>query len=184
MREGYMTAMRAQLIRSATILLCLFAPALRAETGSGNASFIAHGPAGLRIEGTTEKATLASEADAFVITVDLTVLKTGIDVRDRHTRDDLDTAHFPLASLRVPRAAITLPAAGSRSRGTASGKLTLHGQSRDVTFTYEIEERGGSWSVEAALPIRLADFDIKPRRYLGVGVKDDVEASAKLSVTP
>ncbi len=179
-----MARMNAWLSRSIAVVAYLLAPALRAETGSGTASFTAHGPAGLQIEGKTEKAALAVDGDAFVVTVDLSALKTGIDVRDRHTQEDLDTAHFPAASLRVPRASIALPAAGGGPVGTAIGKLTLHGQTRDATFTYQISASGGGWDVQASLAIRLSDFAIKPRKYLGVGVKDDVEASVKLRVAP
>lgn len=166
------------------VAVVLGGPAARAEEGKGSASFVALGPAGLRIEGSTDQVKLVAHDDELVVTVDLASLKTGIGVRDKHLREDLQTAQFPSAELRVKRAALKLPQPLAEASGEADGQLLLHGQSKPVHFRYTARRTGGGAEVTGALRIHLADFGIAPRAYLGISVKPDVDASVKLQVAP
>jgi len=165
-------------------LLVLGGLAARAEEGKGSASFVALGPAGLRIEGSTDQVKLFAQDDQLVVTVDLASLKTGIGVRDKHLREDLQTAQFPSGELRVKRAALKLPQPLAEASGEADGQLLLHGQSNSVHFRFTARRTDGGTEVTGALRIHLADFGIAPRAYLGISVKPDVDVSVKLQVAP
>ena len=156
----------------------------RAEQGKGAASFVALGPAGLRIEGATDQVKLATQDDQVVVTVDLGSLKTGINVRDKHLREDLQTGQFPTAELRVKRDALKLPEPLSETSGEADGQLLLHGQTRPIHFSYRLKRTEAGTDVNGSFRIHLADFGIAPRAYLGITVKPDVDASVQLQVVP
>jgi hypothetical protein len=68
------------------------------------------------------------------------------------------------------------PVATFSGRSRFSGVLTLHGVSRPVSGEVRIERLTRGARVEARFPISLPDYVIPKPRYLGVGVKDVVQA--------
>jgi hypothetical protein len=94
------------------------------------------------------------------ITADLSTLKTGIGLRDKHTRDRLDADKNPKAKL--------IKAIGKNGKGEAI--IMVRGKKQKVEGTYTIEGD----HVKADFPMKLSDLDIKDVRYMGVGVKDTV----------
>src|SRR5208283_6245359 len=60
--------------------------ALSAPTDK-HVGFVASGPAGMKIEGTTSDLDLADQGETIVITVPLANLSTGIGLRDRHMKE-------------------------------------------------------------------------------------------------
>jgi hypothetical protein len=95
------------------------------------------------------------------ILVNLKHLKTGIELRDKHTQKHLETDKYPDAVLMV--------AQGKGGKGKA--KLRIHGKEIVVSGTYEV--KGPKLLVK--FPVHLADVNITGIKYMGVGVKDDVE---------
>ena len=43
---------------------------------------------------------------------------------------------------------------------TATGKLTLHGHTRQVTFGFKAERTGGKFEVTGSIPVTFADYGI------------------------
>ena len=119
--------------------------------------------------------------------VDLKTLDTGIDLRNRHLRDNYleigKGAGFDTATL----SGIVLDA---KDPGAFTGKTTfrgtfeLHGQKKDVTGEAQVRKQGEVYLVDAAFPLLVADFQIKKPSYLGVGVKNELKVRVSLEVAP
>jgi len=134
--------------------------------------------------------TLTSASPAALggaLAVDLKTLETGIPLRDEHLRDryletgkgqGFDTA--VLSDVRLPEAG---PGFSGRTRFT--GTLLLHGTRRPVSGPAEIRrDPDGAVHVDATFPVVLADYGIAAPRYLGVGVKDEVQVRTSLTASP
>ncbi len=106
------------------------------------------------------------------ITVNLSRLKTGMNLRDEHTKKYLETTNFPEA--------ILLSAQGKNGKGT--GQIKIKGIEKTIQGTYVIQEN----TLQAKFPLKLSEFNIKGIRYMGVGVKDEiqVEISVPLKTGP
>jgi polyisoprenoid-binding protein YceI len=172
---------QASLIGGASLLalitFSLVAAAKLNKTGDANTSFKAAGPAGLNIEGKTADMTVADDGATVTITVPLANLSTGIELRDKHTKNALEADKYPTVVLTVARGALKFPAAGAESSGDAPGKMTLHGKTNDVTIHYTAKLSGDTLSVAGSTRINVNDYDIKPPSYLGVSVKPDVDVA-------
>lgn len=94
------------------------------------------------------------------ITVDLSTLKTGIALRDKHTKERLMADKYPKAKL--------VSAEGKNGIGTAT--IEVKGKTQKVSGTYKIDGA----SLISEFKMSLADLDIKDVRYMGVGVKDQI----------
>jgi polyisoprenoid-binding protein YceI len=163
-----------------TLMMLLATPAFAQVERSGAASttFFGKGPAGFKLEGKTEEVTLKDDGKTVSISVPLSTLKTGIDLRDRHMREKyLEVEKYPNAVLDVPWSAIQLPAEGQTTTQTVPGKMSLHGKTRDVSVTYTLKRTGDTYAATGSVPLNLKDFDINLPNYLGVTVKPDIETS-------
>lgn len=142
-------------------------------------NFLASGPAGMKIEGTTSDLTLAENGDNLVLTVPLSNLTTGIGLRDRHMKEKyLEVAKYPTATLSVARGAIKMPAGGDKVEADAPGTVNIHGQTRPVTVHYESKRDGSTFITKGKFWINITQFGINVPSYLGVTVKPDVEVDA------
>ena len=120
---------------------------------------------------------------AIEVTIDATSLTTGNEQRDTHLRsaDFFDVAKFP-----------TLHFVGGRATGDAAGefqltgKLTMHGVTRDVTLSATAEGHGADpWGghragYSATTKIRRSDWGLTWNQALeagGVVVGDEVKIS-------
>ena len=132
--------------------------------------------------GTSKPALLKGE-----ITVDLATIDTGIGLRNQHLRDKyleisrgrgFDKA--VLSEVRLDQA----DGEGFQGKTGFTGKLLLHGVSRDVAGTGEIRREGSETRVEASFPLTLTDFGIEPPEYLGVGVANKLLVKVRFTATP
>jgi YceI-like domain len=164
------------LLASAAVAL---APLARAEGPgtTGTARFLARGPAGLKIEGKTDQLACAPGGDAIKCTLSVGKFTTGIELRDRHLYNAIESGSFPDASLSVARGELSVPAAGAEAGGEAKGQLTFHGHTAPVTFRYSAK-RGAGFDVQASFTLDLRDFGVTPPSYMGLTVKPDVEVNA------
>lgn len=117
-----------------------------------------------------------------VLRVDLRTLDTGIDLRNRHMRDNyLEVARgeaFAYAELHD----VELPGSdATRASGKVAfrGNLRLHDVTRIVEGEAELTRDGGRLRVVARFPVRLDAHDVPPPRYLGVGVRDEVRVEVR-----
>ncbi|MFN8944392.1 MAG: YceI family protein [Pseudobdellovibrionaceae bacterium] len=102
------------------------------------------------------------------IVVKLSQLKTGIELRDKHTKDHLEVDKYPAATL--------ISASGKDGKGT--GKIEIRGVQKDVEGTYKVE---GSTFI-AEFPVNFPDYNIKGIRYAGLGVKDKGVITVKVPI--
>lgn len=169
--------LQSKLIGGAALLalvsFSLVAAAKYTKTGGGTAGFKAVGPGGLNIDGKTSEVDVADDGTTVTVTVKLTGLDTGMSLRDKHTKEDLEADKFQTATLKVARSAVKLGGSGD-----AKGQMTIHGQTKDVTFHYETSGD----TVKGTTRINVGDFGVKPRSYLGISIKNDVDVFASFPV--
>ena len=143
-------------------------------------SFVAVGPAGLRIVGKTSELSVVENASRIEVDVPLAHLATGISLRDRHMREKyLEVGKYPVARLSIARDALALPKSGGQKTGDAQGLLNLHGKTHPVTVHWEATRQASGYAVRGTFHANMRDFGINVPRYLGVTVKPDVAIEAK-----
>jgi polyisoprenoid-binding protein YceI len=130
------------------------------------------------IDGTVRVDSDGSSALTGSLSVDLSTLDTGIELRNTHLRERYLEVGRGEGYDRAVLTEIALdggPAATFSGRTRFRGVLTVHGVSRPVTGDARLESTPSGTRVEASFPVHLPAFEIAKPRYLGVGVKDDVE---------
>ncbi|MEZ0391934.1 MAG: YceI family protein [Pseudobdellovibrionaceae bacterium] len=106
--------------------------------------------------------------EAKNILVGLKKLKTGINLRDEHTRKHLQVDKYPDAVL--------VSAKGQGGKG--EGLLRIRGIEKKISGTYKVE---GS-TLMAEFPIKLSDFEITGIKYMGVGVDDNAKVKVSIPI--
>jgi hypothetical protein len=100
------------------------------------------------------------------VLIDLRNISTGIALRDKHTKEHLLVEKFPKAKL--------VKAVGKDGKGTA--RISIKGVEKEYAGTYKVEGD----KVIATFPVHLPDLKIEGVRYMGVGVKDEVNVKIEL----
>jgi polyisoprenoid-binding protein YceI len=117
-----------------------------------------------------------TSATAVQIQADLTALKSDDDRRDGQLqRQALETSQFPTATftLTEPIDLGSVPADGQTIHVTASGQLTLHGQTRTIQIPLDARIDNGAIAVTGSIEIQFADYGIaKPQSFLVLSVAD------------
>ena len=115
--------------------------------------------------------------------MDLATLDTGIELRNRHLRDEYLEVERGPDFRRAVLSGIVLgdppPTGGGRRDTRFSGSLVLHGVQRAIEGEAELLRREGRIQVEAVFRLSLEAFGIPPPRYLGIGVRDAVEVTVR-----
>ncbi len=125
-------------------------------------------PGSLTLQGTT--------ITAVEVTAHLSTLTSDDDRRDGQLkRQALETAKFPDATFTLTRPIElgSLPADGATLSATATGKLTLHGVTKEVSIGLKGTRRGGLMTVTGSMTIAFADFNIEPPSSFAVLSVDD-----------
>lgn len=104
------------------------------------------------------------------IVVNLKNLKTGVELRDKHTQKHLGTDKFPEAVL--------VSATGKGGKGT--GKIKIRGIEKDIAGVYKVDGK----TLKAKFKLTLSDFGIEDINYMGVGVEDEVTLNVSVPVKP
>ncbi len=128
-----------------------------------------------RTPAVTGTATLAGTTiTTLEVTADLTALKSDDDRRDNQLgRQSIETDAFPTATftLTTPIALGTLATDGTTVSVSATGQLTLHGVTRDVTLQLQGRYAGGVVAVAGSTEIVFADYDIeRPNAFIVLSV--------------
>ena len=115
------------------------------------------------------------------IAVDLKTLDTGIGLRNTHMRENyLEVAKgdgFDRAVLS--EIVVKGDAASLTGATTFTATLLVHGTRKPVNGQARISRTGADVRVDASFSVTLQDFGIAEPRYLGVGVKDQVQVKVK-----
>ncbi len=144
----------------------------------GTSTFGAFTATSASLSGWAELAAAAQLAGARgQVDVRAATLHTGIGLRDRHLRQELDTDRWPLVSLAVER--VTVGPVAAAATGTTPvvlhGVLTVKGRGNAVAFEAAAGFRGDTLVVTGRVPLRFTDVGMKPpAKLLGsVKVHDD-----------
>jgi polyisoprenoid-binding protein YceI len=118
--------------------------------------------------------------------VDLKTLDSGISLRNTHMRENYLEVGKGNGFDRAVLSEITL---GGGDVTTVNGSTTftamlqVHGTKKPVSGQAKVTRSGSDVRVEASFPVSLPDFGVAEPRYLGVGVKDQVQVRVKFGGT-
>jgi polyisoprenoid-binding protein YceI len=128
-----------------------------------------------------------SKITAATITADLTGLQSDDNRRDGQlSHRGLETSTFPTATftLSQPVDLGSIPADGQIVSVTATGQLTLHGQTKTVEIPLQARLSGGIIAVTGTLPIAFADYGISPpTSFIALSVEDHGTMELQLMFT-
>jgi polyisoprenoid-binding protein YceI len=113
---------------------------------------------------------------AATITADLETLQSDDRRRDGQLRGQgIQTGQYPNATftLTSPIDLGSVPVDGATFTANATGKLNLHGQTKDVTIAIKAKRSGDVVVVSGSLPIVFADYAIsKPNSFAVLSIAD------------
>jgi polyisoprenoid-binding protein YceI len=69
-------------------------------------------------------------------------------------------------------------------KAAASGKMTIHGVTQDVTINGTIENASGSPKMKAKFMVKLADYKIKIPQLLWKNIAEEVEVTVEFNFKP
>lgn len=115
------------------------------------------------------------------VVVDLKTLDTGIGLRNTHMRDNYLEVGRGDGFDRAVLSEIVLKGEAAAAAGatTFTATLLVHGTRKPVSGQVRIARTGADVRVDASFPVNLPDFGIPEPRYLGVGVKDQVQVKVR-----
>lgn len=132
------------------------------------------------INGKVPEVTVAQEeGEHLVFKVDLHKLKTGIGLRDTHTKDLLRVKKYPMAELRIPK---TVNPKGK----SVKGRFTMNDATNEVTVSYTAAKKNGAYHVTANFTLDVTQFNVDPEKlcYLGVCANKETKVTATVAMTP
>ena len=130
-----------------------------------------------RTEAVTGSITIeGTRLTAANFSVDMATVTSDEDRRDRQFRGRImDTATYPTATfaLSEPITLASIPAQGVTASATATGKLTMHGVTRTITFTLSGRRSGSMLEVNGSIPIQFGDYNIENPSFGPAQTGDD-----------
>ena len=126
------------------------------------------------------------------ISIPVTTLKTGIDLRDEHLRSDnwLDAESYPEITFMIKKVSDVKVEADNKLQAKITGDFTAHGVTKEVvanvTMTYLDESEqtkqrapGDLLGVQATFNIILSDYDVE-NMVVGQKVSENIEISVNI----
>jgi polyisoprenoid-binding protein YceI len=102
------------------------------------------------------------------IEADLTQLTSDETRRDNAIRQrGLESERYPTATLELtePIQLTSTPVEGQEVRGQGTGRLTVHGVTREVDLDLQGRWSGETIQVVGQLPVKMTDYQIEPPRF-------------------
>lgn len=127
-----------------------------------------------------------TQVTAVDISADVTSLKSDRPQRDGQVTRALETARFGTATFKLTQP-IVLPSApqkGQAVNASATGELTLHGQTRSVTVPLEARWNGPTIDVSGKADVKLADYQITRPQVPGIAVDEQGQLELSLTFVP
>jgi polyisoprenoid-binding protein YceI len=133
------------------------------------------------------------------VQVPVASLNTGLTMRDEHLRGAnwLDAAHHPNIELELVRTTVRAITPGRTARGEVVGRLSLHGQTREVRVPVQVRyvpldprEHAGMdqvginanmLRVKGTLRVRLSDFGVSIMSILRLKVANEIAINLDLT---
>src|SRR3954466_13161066 len=141
------------------------------------------------MKGTFTLKTDGTFAAGSKITIDLTTLRSDQSQRDGFIKDNtLETRRFPTAEFvpeKATGATLPLPISGELKLAVA-GKMTVHGKTKDVTFTVTAKRDGPKLTATATADPSwtFADFGMTVPRVASVlSIEDEIRVEISLVAT-
>jgi polyisoprenoid-binding protein YceI len=103
-------------------------------------------------------------------TVEMSTIKSNESQRDAQFDGRImDVGSYPTGTFTLTRpiSLSPLPAAGTVKTYSATGKLTLHGQTRPVTFPLTAERTANAIKISGSIPVTFARWDIPNPSFSG-----------------
>lgn len=133
------------------------------------------------VTGTTEIA--GTTVTAVDVEVDMTTFESPESRRDGQFQGRImETAQFPTATftLTEPLELGAVPADGEDVTVEATGELTMHGVTNEITFALTARRSGSTFAASATIPISFSDYDIDDPSGGPASVGDDGELEVLL----
>lgn len=133
------------------------------------------------ITGTAEIA--GTTASAVDVEVDMTTFESDESRRDGQFQGRImETSQFPTATFALtdPIDLGSIPADGEEITVEATGELTMHGITNEVTFELTAKLSGSTFAVNATIPITFSEYDIDDPSGGPATVGDDGELEVLL----
>ena len=130
-----------------------------------------------------------SDLVAYVgeLSVELDTLDTGIGLRNTHLGEQYlevmrgdGFTHATLSNLHLDEA---IPHDATRHDTDFLATLRLHGTERQINGETTIKRINRGLEIEAEFAVSISDYGIAPPRYLGIGVRDEVEITVTFIAT-
>ena len=151
------------------------------QIGNADVSFQAAGPGGLKINGSCSGFTAKEAGGTLTMKVNLSSIKTGIGLRDKHTKKALNTEKHGDAVMTVKRSDLQMPEDKKTKEGSAPAQLTINGKTKKATIKYQAKRTGSDYHVQGLTTIDYTQW-IEEQCYLGVCVDKDVKIKAKFKL--
>jgi polyisoprenoid-binding protein YceI len=144
------------------VLYALICALFSMRAYAAEVSFKARATPGINISASCEIATaiLSKDKLSLIATVDLTTCDTGNSLRNKHMKQDLEADKHPVARLEA-----------KLGNNSFIGKLFIHGVTKQVSGKVE--------GNELSFSIKMSDYLVNRRSYLGVGVQDEVHITGR-----
>lgn len=136
------------------------------HTDNGKVVFLSKAPLST-FEGKSEKlkGLIDLEKNLVDFYLDLNTLQTGINLRDKHMRDNyLETKKYPFAEFTgkiVTPEPSTLFSSGETTEVTAQGIFKLHGVEKNMEVKGILRREGEQLLLTASFSVLLSDFNIE-----------------------
>lgn len=120
------------------------------------------------------------------ITVQVADIATDSDQRDSYFRDSaMDTSAFPEATFELTEPiADAVPSGSETTKVTATGKLTLHGVTKNVTADLQVGLNGDGVDISGSIPVTFSDYDVQAPSLGFVKVDDSGTVEFLVHATP
>lgn len=128
-----------------------------------------------------------SELVATEITVDMSTLTSNQQRRDDRVQEALETTRFPEATFELtePVELGDGAAGGEDVSVDATGRLTVHGITNEVTVKLDARLADGTAVVVGSIPIALADYGVEaPTAPMVLSVSDEATVEFQLLFVP
>lgn len=129
-----------------------------------------------------------ADSIAVHLDVDMASLDTGIEMRNKHMRENhLHTDKFPTATFlggRLTNLSAQSLGEGQKVTGTIAGTMRLHGVEKPLQASIEMSYQGGVLHVVSRFKLKLADYGIPRPQFLVMKLDESQAVTVDLDARP